>query len=94
MKMPLYTFVMDYLGGTYVSQFEAENIDSAIHKWAHSLDTDNIDGLGPVGKKRLINEVALTDETPTHLNGLKNVWCICGRTSKGMALINIVLTEN
>ena len=36
--MPLYTFILDYRGGTYISQVRAPNYKMAPRVWAEKLD--------------------------------------------------------
>jgi len=35
----LYTIVMDYRGGTYISQVDARSVAAALKVWAAALDT-------------------------------------------------------
>ena len=44
--MNLYTFIMNYRGGTYISQHLAENINQVIELWVDNLNYENIEGIG------------------------------------------------
>ena len=88
--MPLYTFVMDYAGGTYVSQVKATSPKSAVKRWASELPVDEIDKFGSASKARLIKDV--DDEVPIMIAGLSNVWCSTARIRGKLALINFVRT--
>jgi len=89
--MPLYTFIMEYAGGTYVSQVVAASPKSACVKWAQGLDVSQVGGLGQKSKESLIDE--MKTEPPTAIDGLCNSWCATSRIRGGLALINIVRTE-
>lgn len=56
LTMPLYTFIADYDGGTYISQVAAENPTAALAAWAQHLQVDAIKGFGPGSKARLIED--------------------------------------
>ena len=89
--MPLYTFIMEYAGGTYVSQVTASSPKSACVKWAQEMDAAQVSGLGRKSKETLIEEMKA--EAPVALDGLANSWCATARIRGGLALINIVQTE-
>ncbi len=89
--MPLYTFIMDYAGGTYVSQVIASSPNSACVKWAQGLDVSQVSGLGQKSKETLIEE--MKTEVPTAIDGLFGSWCATARIRGELALINIVQTE-
>lgn len=71
--MPLYTFVIDYRGGTYLAQVRARDIDTAQQMWAEKLDVDKIPYLGPRAKYFICN--SMPDENCVPITGLKNTWC-------------------
>jgi hypothetical protein len=89
--MPLYTFIMEYAGGTYLSQVVAASPASACVKWAQRLDVSQVSGLGQKSKESLIEE--MKTEAPTAIDGLCSSWCATARIRGELALINIVLTE-
>jgi hypothetical protein len=77
--MATFTFIMDYRGGTYTSQVQADSIQTAILAWARNLAVGEIAHLGPKLKQRLIgglenDEYKIYRATP--LQGLTNVWCV------------------
>lgn len=86
--MKLFTFIADYKGGTYISQFIAETLESALLLWI-----DNVDFLT---KEELNNfSIKLDNENldlPTMLNGVENVWCTGFTIFKSYLLLNIVET--
>ncbi len=89
--MSLYTFILDFQGGTYISQLSSRSVNSAVKKWAKELDTDEIFGMGNSVKQEIINEVE--KDVPIPLKGLKRTWCVSALTGKGLALVNVVETK-
>jgi hypothetical protein len=89
--MALFTFIMDFQGGTYISQVNATSPESACIKWAENLETSEIPGLGSKGKNFIIEEVK--KEPPVTLKGVSNSWCTILDVYGKRALINLVQTE-
>jgi hypothetical protein len=89
--MPFYTFIMEYAGGTYISQVKAPSEKSACIKWAQRLDMDHVKGLGLKGKESLIDQ--MREESPVPLEGISNAWCTGALIRGKSALINLVQTE-
>lgn len=55
--MPFYTFIMEFRGGTYVSQVESSSLLKACVKWAKGLEVSEIYGFGQSSKQNLIEEI-------------------------------------
>lgn len=36
--MKLFTFIADYKGGTYISQYTAKTLDEALNSWVNNVD--------------------------------------------------------
>src|SRR5215204_3168572 len=89
--MPLYTFILEYAGGTYISQINASSPNSACVKWARSLEVSQVSGLDLKGKESLVKQ--LEEEEPDPLDGLVNAWCASALVQDELALINLVQTE-
>jgi hypothetical protein len=89
--MPLYTFILEYAGGTYISQIKASSPKSACVKWAQKLDDSQVKSLGLKGKDSLIEQ--MKEESPVALDGMSNAWCNSALVRGKLALINIVQTE-
>jgi len=89
--MPFYTFIMEYAGGTYISQVSALSEKSACVKWAERLNVSEVQGLGLRGKESLIQQ--MKDESPVPLTGTVNAWCTGALIRGKSALINLVQTD-
>lgn len=88
----LYTIVMEYRGGTYVSQVTARNVFGALRAWAVALNVDAVAGLGPRRKAELIDQIEDQLAAPVALDGVINGWCASAVTSGGLVLVNIIET--
>jgi hypothetical protein len=82
---------MDFKGGTYIRQIEAPSPKQACVKWAQSLETSNIEGLGIKGKTLLIDQ--MKDEELTPINETINTWCASALIRGKVALITLIQTE-
>jgi len=90
--MKLYTFVMQYLEGTYISQVLATNKRDAMFKWIENLDISEIDKFSSLDKNEIIMSEFI-DENPILLKGLKNVWFFMVKTKNGEGYVNFVYTN-
>lgn len=81
---------MDYRGGTYISQLEAEAADQVLPLWAQKLDPRSIADFEERHKQELIAEVKQDQLAP--LDGLVNAWCKSALISNSLALINVIAT--
>jgi hypothetical protein len=88
--MPLYTFFLDYKGGTYISQIRAASPSKATEAWARKLKRMTIQGMGDKSKERLAQE--LSDEVPIPIDGLERTWCSTALIQGQLVLINLVET--
>lgn len=88
--MPLYTFFVDYKGGTYISQVRAASPSKATEVWAKKLKHITIQGMGDKSKERLAQE--LRDEGPVSIHGLERTWCSTALIQGHLVLINLVET--
>ena len=90
----LYTVILDYRGGTYISQVMAKSAQAAVLAWAQSLDCSQIKYLGERRKQALIKAIEDDPYKANHLvelEGLTNAWC-CGVLGFS-GLINVVKTD-
>ncbi len=91
--MALYTFIMEFMGGTYISQINEKSLNRACRKWARTLKVKEIKGLGPKCQTLLIQEMKDKINQPVALNDVQNVWCTSALMKGRWALINIVKTN-
>ena len=81
---------MDYAGGTYVSQVNAENPETACVSWAQNLKVDKVYKFGKKTKSQLVEQMKA--EEPTALRGITNTWFVSANLRGGSAYINFVRT--
>jgi hypothetical protein len=91
----LYTFHVDFRGGTYCTQVNAKKLDESLSKWIEKIkiEKNEIKYLGDKIIKQLEDEIRNPDNKPVLLTGLINVWCTFYSTRKGIFDIYIVQTE-
>ena len=90
--MCLYTFILDYNGGTYVSQIEGRSLKIVILKWVRQLDLDTI-RVKNDNKECIETSIKDNIEEPVLLDGMRNVWCIALRLDRKLAIVNMVKTN-
>ena len=82
---------MDYLGGTYSSQVQAESKEQAMQVWIDNLKVEEIKGFTEQDRKNVIT-AGFNENDPCMLTGIVNTWHFIFRTKKGTAFINFVQT--
>jgi hypothetical protein len=88
--VPLYTFILDYRGGTYISQVRAPNYKTAPRVWAEKLDLTAIAKLEKGFGDKLV--ASISEEKPTPLDGVAKTWCLSSCPVKKLALVHFVQT--
>jgi hypothetical protein len=87
--MALFTVILEFDGGTYISQFHASSSKKAAMK--HSAHLVGIKGMStPATRRRLADR--LLSEVPVAIDGIRRVWCCSASVRKRLALVNIVAT--
>jgi hypothetical protein len=91
----LYTFHVDFRGGTYCSQVFAKDLNESLSKWIEriKIEKNEIKYLGDKIIKQLEIEIKDPDYKPVLLNGLVNIWYTLYSTRKGFFRIHIIQTE-
>ena len=89
-KNRFYTIVLDYKGGTYIGQSTANSVRQALTKWL-SQQSDQELARWKINRDEL--QDILSSDEPIPLGGCTNVWCLSGSTKRGLALINIIATD-
>lgn len=70
--LKLYTLIMEFHGGKYISQVYAKDELSAMREWASTLDVSEIQGMGEKMKSDLIKRIQ--EEEPVKIRQRENVW--------------------
>lgn len=81
--MALYTLLLDYRGGTYISQITADSESLALDLWTPSIQDDV--------EKDLVSE--LRRDRLVQIEDTKNVWCTTAIVRDNLAVMNIVKTD-
>ena len=95
--MSLYTIIFLFRGGTYISQFYADNEASALRKWAGNPDDEMLAGIGFADKKSSWIATArsrLEDEDSqlVPLTGLRSAWYTHILIGRSGGHINVIET--
>lgn len=85
----LYTMVLDYRGGTYISQVTAESPEAAVHSWVMSANEQDL------AQWALTHEELsqLAEDSLITIENCQNVWCASDSTEGGLMLLNIIATK-
>ena len=96
LERSLYTFLLQYSEGTYISQVRAFNVLDATEEWAANLNPDIIRNLSKASKVELVASIPdiIEAEGIAAIEELTNVWAFSYVFPKGLALINIVKTSS
>lgn len=90
MYLGLYTIILDFRGGTYVSQVEARDEVDAARRWASLFAIEKSLGRSsPYLAKAVLRDLDNGDH-PTQLDGLTGVWCMTALCGGDLAIANIV----
>ena len=84
-----YTFVIQFLGGTYVYQASGESPELALRQFLRFASEEDD---WTAYRVQLLG--ALADEKATPVDGCDNVWCISGFAGEYLFLIHIVATQS
>jgi hypothetical protein len=97
MKKELYTYIMEFRGGTYITQVQSDSLIDSVLSWTLQIEKE-LDEIKFVGSKTIIqirNMISnKTIDEPMPLTGLNNVWYLGISVSIGYLRINIVKTKN
>lgn len=90
----LFTFILNFQGGIYVSQYEAASWEVAPMAWAEEIGADGIPGIGESEARAVLAglEGAFPERRPVQLEGTKSVWCYSTLIHDELALITHVQT--
>ena len=68
----LYTFLLEYDGGTFVSQVRALSVEMAKRTWCANLSFEVI--AAPISQRETFLQ-SVADEVAVPVSGLDHVWC-------------------
>lgn len=87
--MNKFTFIAQYKGGTYISQYDADDLIDAVFSWVNNLDLQYF-------KAKEIKEIQekFSDEDffPIPVNDVVHVWCGAISACGNFLIVNIVKT--
>jgi hypothetical protein len=84
-----YTFVIEFLGGTYVRQGSGESPELALRTWLRLAGEAELEWAQY--RKELLR--ALSEQTAVPIEGCHNVWCMSGLAGEHLFLIHIIGTD-
>ena len=87
----LYTMIMDFRSGTYISQIKANNEKDALIKGISNLNPQHIEFFGKKIQQKMLNE-ALNEE-PVAIADNQNVFMVGLSPMGHFTAIHIILTE-
>lgn len=91
--MILFTYLFEFSGGTYISQFRAKTIEESALMWVNKLKEEQ-EGIPNLGNKTIAQiQSQIKEEQPTPLQNSVNIWCYSFNLPKGFGLLNIVKTK-
>lgn len=85
-----FTFLLEFDGGTYISQIDETSLETAMKSWAESLDLAKIKGMNQNMKEEIIG--GIEGEDPIALEGLTRVWCFTIMPEGHFGLIHFIET--
>jgi hypothetical protein len=92
--MNLYTFIFEFKGGTYISQFSGENEATALKKWVNHPRQEMLASIGFAAKKAAwISKVSeeLKEDGYVKLKRTKSAWyahILIGRSAGHLNFVN------
>lgn len=89
--MALFTLLLEFNGGTYISQVRSASARGAVRKYATQLTKNEALGAS-ILRKHLAGSIGA--EVPVAIDDTVNVWC-CSTSvnNKGLALLNVIQTS-
>ncbi len=88
----LFTFIFEYDGGTYVSQYTGRTSRDAFRRWL-ALEPPKLEAMAKLRlEDRLLSQNNSFGEEFVPIERLVNAWCWTAVLPKGLALLNFVKT--
>lgn len=89
-KKRRYTFVLEFLGGTYVRQACGDSPELALRGWLHAASQEDFEW--ECHRLELLR--ALGNRAAVPVEGCQNVWCLSGLAGDYLYLVHIIGTES
>lgn len=86
-EQALFTFLVEYKGGTYIKQVKASNVSLALNIWR----TEALEELAELSQTSPSNFAGFNSNI-VQLDGCVNVWCLTLSFDGELLLMNIVAT--
>ena len=90
--MALWTAIVDYRGGTYISQVRAANVAHAIVRWAQDFPLLKGSYVGTHTKTRLLAAARDPQEKPIRIDRTQNVWIWSPLSVRPRIVVHLVKT--
>jgi hypothetical protein len=85
----LFTVILEFRGGTYVSQMNAQGPSEALTGW---ITAQSDEDLSSWKLDRIEMTKLFAEDSPHAVDGLQNAWCMSASLPRGLALVNIIKT--
>ena len=89
-KTKLYTVILNYRGGVYIGQAAADSATAAMSEWLSKIEGKELLRWGTT--RQFLSSI-VTSGPPVPLDGCINTWCLSDSTKHGLALLNIIATD-
>jgi hypothetical protein len=96
-RLVLYSFFLEYRGGTYIYQYSGRTLEEALRVWAESLPIENVVGASNSFRETLVAEIddTLKHNGPVPVSGVINIWvCTFLFEDHSVGILSIIATEN
>lgn len=90
--MAIFTFIMEFRGGTYIKQVAAQNERQAVELWVKEINPNDITYFGEKSKTELQNNLSELLEFLTRIETVQNVWHLAYSLPTGYIDIHIIKT--
>jgi len=90
--MAIFTFIMEFRGGTYIKQVTAQNERRAVEIWVNELNSNDIMYFGQKSKNELIENIPELLEFMNPIDTVQNVWHTSYDLPTGYIDIHIIKT--
>ena len=95
-RFVLYSFFLEYRGGTYIYQYSGQTLEKALRVWAESLPIENVVGASHSFRETLVAEIddTMKHNGPVSVSGLINIWvCTFLFEDHSVGILSIIATE-